>query len=273
MITQLLHSALILLLVATSALAQIEILRVETSLGASGLPAAGGLATLYCTGLTGIDGLITPTTTPLPTTIAGVRINFGSVDAPLLAIKNVREANQSYQQINFQVPYEVSAAPRLIQGAQSADLPTALSPWGQLFPIAQHALDYRPVTAFDPPKAGEAIILYGTNFGSVTVQQTSGVPSPSDPLVKLSTLIVGLDLWKFRAILETVISEQQLDLEFAGLAPGTIGVYQFNVRMPDPLPPLPGRITFKRAANCGARFSPGCGTGLRIESSSYLHLN
>jgi uncharacterized protein (TIGR03437 family) len=264
--------AILSLALPTLSPAEIQILRVETIARAIGMPGPGSLATIYCTGLEGITGLIEASSNPLPTTLAGVRISFGAEDAPLLAIKDVRTAQAAYQQINFQVPYGRTAAPTLIQGNQSAPIPTDPAPWGQFFPNPQHASDYRPVTADDPPKAGEWIIAFGTNFGPVDAQLQSGYAAPPDRLIPLSNLLVGRDLWNNRIQLETVRAEYSLEIGFVGLAPGRVGVYQFNFRMPDPLPPGPAWISFKRIANCGERFSPGCGTGLITLSTDYWRL-
>jgi uncharacterized protein (TIGR03437 family) len=146
-----------------------------------------------------------------------------------------------------------------VQGEQSAALPNTPAPWGQFIYslstgsnlLAQHADDYRPVTFADPPRAGEWIILYGNNFGEVAIEPQSGVPAPTDRLVPLSTKFLGLDFWNFRLRLDNVISDFTLEVGFLGLAPGTVGVYQFNVRMPDPLPRGPAWIYMQKIGNCG----------------------
>ena len=238
------------------------------------LPAPGSLATVYCTGLEGIEGLLEGSGVPLPTSLGGVRVTFGAVDAPLLAVKDVRAGSSAYQQINFQVPYGATADPRIVQGAQSAAVPYTPDPWGEFFHtftfgsnlLAQHAVDYRPVTFADPPQAGEWIIVYGTNFGDVEGPPQSGVPAPADRLVPFTTRLAGRDgLWNFRLRLDTVISEIPLEIGFVGLAPGNVGVYQLNFRMPDPLPPGPAWIYMQRIANCGDRFNSLCGPGLRMD--------
>ena len=193
---------------------------------------------------------------PLPTSLGGVRVTFGAVDAPLLAIKDVRVGGSAYQQVTFQVPYRATAAPRVVQGEQSAAVPATPAPWGQFIYLgghlaAQHAVDYRPVTFADPPRTGEWIILYGDNFGEVVIDLQSGVPAPTDRLVPLSTRFLGLDSWKFGLRLDNVVSDFTLEVGFPGLAPGTVGVYQFNVRMPDPLPRGPAWIYMQKIGNCG----------------------
>lgn len=214
---------------------------------------------------------------PLPASLGGVRVTFGAVDAPLLAVADVRSGASAYQQINFQVPLGGTAPPTVVQGAQSAGLPVAPAPWGQFFLngaalSAQHAVDYRPVTSADPPRAGEWIIAYGTNFGDVAAQPQSGVPAPVDRLVPLATTIAGLVPWSFRLRLDNIGSEIPLEVSFLGLAPGKVGVYQFNFRLPDPLPRGPAWIYMQRIANCGPFPNPGCGTGLRMDITDWVLL-
>jgi hypothetical protein len=62
----------------------------------SGIPAPGSLATAFCTGLMGINGVIQAQNVPLPRSINGVRMIVGGIDAPLLAGADLG----SYQQIN-----------------------------------------------------------------------------------------------------------------------------------------------------------------------------
>jgi len=258
----------LLLAISVEGRSEIRILQVYSAIATPGLPAPGSLATVYCTGIDGIEGTLEGSGVPLPTSLGGVRVTFGAVDAPLLAVKDVRSGDNAYQQINFQVPFGATAAPAVVQGAQRAGLPNTPAPWGQFFFGAQHADNYRPVTFNDPPKAGEWIIAYGTNFGDVVGQPQSGVPAPTDRLVPLSTRI-GLALWNFRLRLDTVTAEIPLEVGFLGLAPGKVGVYQFNFRMPDPLPPGPAWIYMQRIADCGWRPNPGCGGGLRMDFTEW----
>ena len=87
-----------------------------------------------------------------------------------------------------------------------------------------------------------------------------------------STLIAGLDLWHFRLRLDNVITEVPLAIGYLGLAPGTVGVYQLNFRMPDQLPKGPAWIHLQRIASCGARPNPGCGVGIRTDATEWVPL-
>ncbi|HVW85073.1 MAG TPA: hypothetical protein VHB50_10355, partial [Bryobacteraceae bacterium] len=92
-------------LIALPAIAQIQITAVTTSAGfVPGLPAYGGLCTIFVSGLTGINGVVTAQSLPLPVSLAGVQVYFGNLAAPLYGVASLN----GYQQINIQVPYESS---------------------------------------------------------------------------------------------------------------------------------------------------------------------
>src|SRR3979411_1335944 len=80
----------LLLVIAAEGRSEIRVLDVLSAPQTTGLPAPGSLATIYCTGLEGIQGTLVGSGVPLPTTLGGVRVTFGLVDAPLLAVKDVR---------------------------------------------------------------------------------------------------------------------------------------------------------------------------------------
>jgi uncharacterized protein (TIGR03437 family) len=91
--------------------AQLRVLAVANAAGfAPGLPQNGGLASLFVTGLVDLAGVTQANQVPLPTELRGVRIRFVSqagsapVFAPILAVADLG----SYQQINFQVPWDTN---------------------------------------------------------------------------------------------------------------------------------------------------------------------
>lgn len=88
---------------ASSAQAAIRILAVTDAASfAAGLPANGSLATVFCTGLTGITRVVVADGVPLPLQLSGVSVRVDGVPAPMLAVAAV----DGYQQINVQVPWE-----------------------------------------------------------------------------------------------------------------------------------------------------------------------
>jgi uncharacterized protein (TIGR03437 family) len=69
-----------------------------------------------------------------------------------------------------------------------------------------------------PARGGETIVLYGVGFGTVTPHENVGTITPE---------LNGLDL-----PLQLFVNQARASVTYAGLAPGTLGLYQFNVVVP-----------------------------------------
>jgi uncharacterized protein (TIGR03437 family) len=188
--------------------------------------APGGLATIYGN-FTGVG-----TESGLATSLAGIEVTFPGVvsaAAPLLYV--------SPTQITIQVPWEFQGvtSSRQIQlavtfnGQPLASLP--LSPLPAVAPgvfemNAQHqaaALDAasRLIGPANPTSAGSAISIYCTGLGPVNVPQTTGVPAPLDRLVDTSSVPA------------VTIGGETAQVLFSGLAPGSAGLYQIDVVVPN----------------------------------------
>jgi uncharacterized protein (TIGR03437 family) len=264
-----LYLALALAVAILPAAGEIRVLAVVDAASFSpGLPGPGSLGTIFCTGVTGVSGVIAATGTPLPREIAGVRVTFAdSLDAPLLAVADLG----GYQQINFQVPWHASGAPTVSQNADSAVVPGNPAPWGRFFSepdgyvIAQRAVDFSLVTAGNPARPGEWIVAYGTNFGDVFNPPPDGAPTPLDRLFPAD--LGGPVPWQFVARLRQNGGEVTLTSNFIGLAPGMVGVYQLNIKMPDTLQPGDAQFYVQRSRFCGFFFVQGCGRGLVVDIS------
>ena len=85
------------------------------------------------------------------------------------------------------------------------------------------------VTPQSPAQPGEVVTLYALGLGGVTPQPATGAVTPLSPLFPLD--------WPFGCYQGPEWqSGTALDVPFAGLAPGMVGIYQVNLRLPDPLP-------------------------------------
>jgi uncharacterized protein (TIGR03437 family) len=84
----------------------------------------------------------------------------------------------------------------------------------------EHAADYSLVTQSNPAVAGETIVVYMTGLGPVSSPVASGMPAPA-----ANAADCGQD---------AIPSVGQV--LYAGLTPGTVGVYQLNLQLPDNLP-------------------------------------
>lgn len=200
-----------------------------------GLPAPGGLATLFVHGLD-VAGTVVANTTPLPTELAGVSIAVDGVSAPILAVASLPAAGADAEQINFQVPFEVSGqwragALNLVEvrykGLSTYAAPTAVGPG--IFtlpdgsPAIQHASDFTPVSVSNPAAKGETIVVYLTGLGPVSSRPQTGMPSTGPAPVgacPIPAYVIG------------GVTRQDANILYAGLTPGYVGLYQVNLRIP-----------------------------------------
>ncbi len=188
---------------------------------APGLPAGGGLATLFVEGLTGVNGIEEGSGLPLQTSLAGVSVKVGGELAPLLAIASLPGGGQ---QINFQVPFGVTGFlifPVVeIDVAGTAMFTATLPVAPGIFTLAdgsaavQHSSDFSLVTSANPVVPGEIIVIYATGLGPYTGAQ-AGVP-PSGP----AQLEAGLP--------RVLLAGLNCAVLYAGPAPGYVGLDQIN---------------------------------------------
>ena len=122
--------------------------------------------------------------------------------------------------------------------------------WGT-FTMLAHQDFSGPVTTASPARPGEIVHLFGTGFGPVSPAVGDG-PTPLTPL---SRLVLPHEC-EIRKLYSSV--SMPAAVLFAGLAPLLTGVYQFDVRLPDPLPiSAPGEVELacKGAGQTGAAFA------------------
>ena len=128
-------------------------------------------------------------------------------------------------QINAQVPFDIPSGTATFAIASTAGSATAQAAVSSVAPeifaisSTQAAITNQDNTlnaASNPASRGSFIVIYGTGFGAVG---SSGGLSP----VKTPLLVV--------------INGTQIIPAFAGLTPGTVGLYQVNVQLPSTLPP------------------------------------
>jgi uncharacterized protein (TIGR03437 family) len=270
-------AALVLfLVVAVPARGQIQVLSITSSADFStGLLEPGSLASIFCTGLQNISGLIAAQDYPYPRTLAGVKVTVNGVDAPILAVANI--GGGSYQQINLQIPWEVKPglAIDVSQPGMTAHFTTyQYSPWPVFFvdssgyAIAQHTSDYRPVTQSDPAKPGEWIVVYATNLGPVQNQPSDGYPAAPNVL---APIVPDYSPYLFYDGLAVGPSadhgSSRIQSNYIGMSPGSI-IGQANLLVPSSQ--LTGDLIFQliKVYNCGFFFVHQCGRGFTTEAAS-----
>ncbi|HEV8148060.1 MAG TPA: hypothetical protein VGP79_16840 [Bryobacteraceae bacterium] len=167
--------------------------------------------------------------TPLPTILGGTCVTLNNIPLPLFMV--------SPTQINAQIPPTmgtgsfpliVRSVARQAASTQQNLAVTKYSPAVFVDPSGQIALfhnDGRYVNREHPANRDEPLTLYALGLGPpATGRITSGQPSPFDPLATITNVQVffGNPDWV----------QGEVIVDWAGLAPGLIGVYQLNVRVP-----------------------------------------
>jgi uncharacterized protein (TIGR03437 family) len=208
--------------------------------------APGSIATIFGAGLTrGVNGVVQAPSGPLPYSLRGTSVLVNGIPAPIFGIANVN----GQEQINFQVPWEVQGTPiprvpisPIIITTQPAvsivvinngsvspslralflDVQPAIITSDGTHAVAVHA-DYSLVTSQNPARPGDVITLYGIGFGPVTPAPATGAPAGASP----PSVINPNPTVSINARNATVL--------FAGLSPGSVGLYQFNIVVPDGL--------------------------------------
>jgi uncharacterized protein (TIGR03437 family) len=166
--------------------------------------------------------------TPLPTLLGGVCVTLNNATIPLLAT--------SATQINAQVPPNLAAGtyPLVIRSVAnqvaSSSVNATVSKYAPaVFVDSQGAAIYHAdgtrVDQYHPATRDEPLSIFATGLGATTGGKvTAGVPSPSSPLAATASVAVYFG--------DTTISNSGVIVDWSGLVPGEIGVYQINCRIP-----------------------------------------
>jgi uncharacterized protein (TIGR03437 family) len=168
--------------------------------------------------------------TPLPMLLGGACVTLNNQPLPLLMT--------SSGQINAQIPPETTAGryTLVIRGIDKKSASTAqpvtvakYAPSIFADPVSKMAAvfhqDGSPVTKDSPAKRDEPLVLYATGLGPTKGGRvTAGVPAPSSPLAITDDVNVFFG--------DPRIKEAGIIVDWSGLTPGFIGVYQVNLRVP-----------------------------------------
>jgi len=189
----------------------------------------GGLATVFGNDLTSVRGVVVASRLPLPTVLADVSVLVNGMPAP---IYSVAFAN-GQDQISFQVPYAAATGPDAIEvevfdgAVQTADVITdsfiedpGIFVHDGNYALAVHPADGALVGPADPAVPGEVVVLYVTGLGPLSIPLDDGFGAPSSPLA------YTIDPF------QVLVDNESSDVLFSGMAPGFVGVYQINFRVP-----------------------------------------
>ncbi len=189
--------------------------------------APGSIAAVFGTGLN--DGSMVLFSSfdkegKLATTLGGASVTVNGVPAPMFY--------STPGQLGFQVPFELATASSAtlkvtVAGQTSAAITVQV---GGLAPglfstnqegtgaaAALHTDGVTPVTAQKPAKPNEVIVLFGTGLGLLTPALPTGEAAKNNSTAVVPTITVD---------------GKNADVQFAGAAPGFVGLNQVNLKIP-----------------------------------------
>jgi len=191
--------------------------------------APGGLISIYGTQMAPVN--MATKEVPLPTALADSCLTVNGVPVPVLFVSST--------QINGQLPVNVdgNASMTLRTPGGISDnfnfsiLPAAPSIFrsgsaGSETGIATvtRAANGELVTGSNPIHPGDSITIWATGLGRTSPLIDSGMPAPSDPLP--SAVITPI----------LTIGGSPITVDYAGLVPGAVGLYQINATVPRSAP-------------------------------------
>lgn len=201
---------------------------------APGAPvAAGSIVSAFGSDLA--SGIAGASALPLPTTLVDLSVRMNNTLAPLFFVAG--------SQINLQVPWEMAGQSQATISVTTTGtaLPpitvalTAAAPGiftinaqgtGQGAILVGPAADLAapagsvPGRSSRPANRNETIVIFCTGLGPVSNRPASGAAAPSGPLAVTTTLPV------------VTIGGTPATVNFSGLAPGFVGLYQVNAVVP-----------------------------------------
>ena len=199
--------------------------------------AQGALAALFGAGLS--TDTETARTFPLPRALAGRELVVNDEAAPLFYVGPT--------QVNFQAPsrapvgtqrvaVRVAATKELLAGGSM--MIAAIAPSLYTMNAAGQALAMNQSGSLNSASAaapkGSIITLYGTGQGQVNPAVEDGAAGPSAPLA--STIAArttdGKACLNTQPSMCVAIGSSWGDIQFSGLAPNMVGVWQINVKIP-----------------------------------------
>jgi uncharacterized protein (TIGR03437 family) len=190
----------------------------------------GGLASILGSGL-GVQAEQKVNSFPLPVKLAGMQVKVNGIAVPLLFASD--------SQINFQCPTLTPGTTLSItvEGAagvlSTPILSTMQSAAPALFTVDgtkqgviliantnEIAMETNKAIPSRPAKPGEFLTIYMSGLGESVEEVVPGDPAPSNRQILLKNKVT------------VVAGGVEIEPDFAGLAPGTAGLYQVNLQIP-----------------------------------------
>lgn len=183
--------------------------------------APGGLISIFGQQMSPVN--IATQQTPLPTALGQSCVVVNGAPVPLLFV--------SQQQINAQLPSNVGGNSTLsirTPGGISGDYYFTVQPSApSVFRSSDTGLaavvradDNQLVSANNPIRANDTVVIFLTGMGATSPTVPDGTAAPASPLA-----------WAVSAP-NVTLGGVSLNVQYAGLAPGEVGVYQINAAVP-----------------------------------------
>lgn len=220
-----------------------HLLKIDTTSGASTLIANGALiqsvqggavagSLNMIQGLGLADAAVAAQTFPLGTSQGGTQVTLNGTPVPLLSV--------SPESVWFQIPWETGVGNATIAVVRpSSSFMQALAPLQiqRVQPVLAineiFSQDFSTLNSpSNPAPPGGFVNLYFTGLGPVATPVTDGVPAQASPLPEVVTPLTV-------AVQMTSTTTMALNVAYAGLAPGFVGVYQVTVQVPSMVPHNP----------------------------------
>jgi uncharacterized protein (TIGR03437 family) len=183
--------------------------------------APGGLITVRGSQLSASN--LATSEIPLPTVLGQTCLMVNGAPIPMMYVSN--------NQINAQLPFDVSGPAAMVLHAPGGVSPTlnltiqdnapsvfrsgTAGPQTGIPTVVRNS-NHQLVTLSNPIHSKDKIVIYATGLGTVTPSVASGAAGPSNPLAVADTMPT------------VTLGGVGLNVTYAGLAPGMVGVYQIN---------------------------------------------
>ena len=211
---------------AAAAVAAPAVTAVESAADGSPAVAPGGLISIYGTGLSASSEGASQV--PLPGTLGSTCVSVNNESLPLLYV--------SPTQINAQLPFDVTGDGALIvraSGGMSVPFTFTVFPAAPaifrsgaagaltgLATVLRAGDNYSLVTLSNPIHPKDILVVFATGMGLTSPEPAAGDAAPSNPLALVTEAPI------------VTLGGAALDVLYAGLAPGEVGVYQVNAAVP-----------------------------------------
>ena len=204
----------------------------------------GGIGSIFGAELA--DDMLKAEDLPLPFELGGARVRVDGWEAPLFFV--------SSRQINFQVPFEVTSPGQVNvvvtrNGEDSPIEPAVIAEFAPAVflnpstgePIIQRHPDEALITAANPAKPGDVLIIFVTGIGGVSNPPATGAATADSPLARARVTPV------------VTVGGEAAKVLFAGLTPRFTGLGQINIQLSESLattgPTMPLVIDFEGSRN------------------------